>query len=100
MQGGAMDFRNVHESILVQCSALMGIFDGAKAGIIGAKYNPRTQKGIIRVNNKYVDKLKVCLGLIKNLDVNSGHNEKIAVLINCDYVSGLLNKAEYSMNNK
>ena len=100
IQAPTADFRRVHDNILQQCSMMLGIFDGAKAGLISAKYNPETGKGIIRVNNKYVDKLKVCLSLIKSIDANPGRNEKIGVMIDCDYVSGLLNKAEDSMNKK
>jgi len=80
------DFSVVHNNILMQCNNMLGIFDGGKAGLMSAKYNAEKLSGIIRVNNDYVDKLKLCLGLIK--DINS---EK--AIINCIYVSGMLNKA-------
>jgi RNase P/RNase MRP subunit POP5 len=98
LKDAAPDFRNVHDEILQQCSAMLGIFDGAKAGMIGAKFNAQTGKGIIRVNSKYVDKLKICLGMIRQ--VKNGKNDTAKVDIDCDYVSGLLNKAEESMNKK
>jgi RNase P/RNase MRP subunit POP5 len=90
-----VDFQMIHEKILGECSVMLGIFDGAKAGIMSAKFHQKTKKGIIRINNKYVDKLKVCLGLIKNVDIN---NKKFNIIIDCIYVSGMLNKAEDSMN--
>ncbi len=80
------DFGLVHNNILLQCNNMLGIFDGAKAGLMSAKYDAKKLSGIIRVNNDYVDKLKLCLGLIK--EINS---EK--VLVDCIYVSGMLNKA-------
>jgi RNase P/RNase MRP subunit POP5 len=85
------DFSLVHNNILIQCNNMLGIFDGAKAGIMSAKYNQETTSGIIRINNDYVDKLKLCLGLIK--EINSRK-----VLVNCIYVSGMLNKAINKMN--
>jgi RNase P/RNase MRP subunit POP5 len=85
------DFGNIHNNILLQCNTLMGIFDGGKAGLMGAKYNSEKLTGIIRVNNKYVDKLKVCLGLIKNINTQD-------ITIDCIYVSGMLNKAAEKMD--
>jgi len=89
---GLKDFGNLHNNILTQCNALLGIFDGGKAGIMGAKYNSEKSTGIIRVNNKYVDKLKVCLGLIKKIN-----NQEVT--IDCILVSGMLNKAAEKMDN-
>jgi RNase P/RNase MRP subunit POP5 len=68
------------------------VFDGGKAGLMSVKYNPEKLTGIIRVSNKYVDKLKVCLGLIKNIN-----NQNIT--LDCIYVSGMLNKAAEKMDN-
>jgi len=76
----------VYDNILKQCNDMLGIFEAAKAGLMPVKFNEK--RGIIRVNNKYVDKLKVCLGLIK---INNGINNTI---IDCVLVSGMLNKAE------
>jgi RNase P/RNase MRP subunit POP5 len=85
------DFATAHNNILQQCNAFLGIFDGGKAGLIGVKYNAAKMRGIIRVNNKYVDKLKVCLGLIIAID---GSN----IIVDCIFVSGMLNKAVDRMN--
>jgi RNase P/RNase MRP subunit POP5 len=85
------DFGNLHNNIILQCNTLLGIFDGGKAGVMGAKYNAEKATGIIRVNNKYVDKLKVCLGLIKKVN-----NQEVT--IDCINVSGMLNKAAEKMD--
>jgi RNase P/RNase MRP subunit POP5 len=85
------DFGALHNAILSQCNSLLGVFDGGKAGLMSVKYNAEKMTGIIRVNNKYVDKMKVCLGLIKELN---GH----CATIDCIYVSGMLNKAAEKMN--
>lgn len=84
----------INELILKECISLMGIFEGAKAGLMNVKYDENSQRGIIRVNNKYVDKLKVCLGMIHNKlsDMNVGN-----INVDCIYVSGMLNKADSVM---
>jgi RNase P/RNase MRP subunit POP5 len=80
------DFGIFHNDILLQCNNMLGIFDGGKAGLMSVKYDAESMTGIIRVNNKYVDKLKVCLGLIRET------NGRPAT-VDCIYVSGMLNKA-------
>jgi len=93
------DFGLIHNNILMQCNTMLGIFDGGKAGLISAKYNAGKLSGIIRVSNDYVDKLKLCLGLIK--DINYVNSEKILiekVIVDCIYVSGMLNKAVDKMD--
>ena len=80
------NFSAIHNDIVSKCNGMLGIFDGGRAGLIGTKYNAEKMIGIIRVNNKYVDKLKVCLGLINEV---GGHKANVE----CIYVSGMLNKA-------
>ena len=80
------NFGSIHNNIISQCNVMLGLFDGAKAGLISAKYNAEKMTGVIRVNNTCVDKLKVCFGLIKDID---GQN----VTVDCSYVSGMLHKA-------
>ena len=57
--GKSLNFGKVHSSVLDQCGKMLGVFDGAAAGIMSAKYNTDKSRGILRVNSKYVDKLKV-----------------------------------------
>lgn len=93
------DFASVHNDILGQCNTLLGVFDGGKAGLMGVKFNPSRMYGIIRVNSRYVDKLKVCLGLIKTVKGDKGNNIAINdVAVDCVFVSGMLNKAVDKMN--
>jgi RNase P/RNase MRP subunit POP5 len=85
------NFESYHNDIIEQCNAMLGLFDGGKAGLLSAKFNPEKKSGIIRVNNKYVDKFKLCLGMVKNIDDNE-------LIVDCIYVSGMLNKAIDKMN--
>ena len=89
------NFADVHDNIILQSNSMLGIFDGAKAGLISAKFNPQKMTGIIRIGNKYVDKLKICFGLIKNIKIN---NQNVDVIVDCVYVSGMINKAIDRMN--
>ncbi len=67
-------------------------FNGAKgaaqAGIqvLPEKYNTEFQKGIIRVNNKYVDSLKAGLATIQDID-------GVPAIVRSTGVSGSLKKA-------
>ena len=78
-----------HNQIIDQCNLLLGIFDGAKAGIrliVG-----KGSMGIIRVTNTHVNKLRFCLALIEKLEK--------PIRIDTLYVSGLLDKAKRVMKN-
>lgn len=79
------------ESILNQCRSMLGIFDGASAGLIGVRFNIKNSRGIIRVNNRYVDKLRTCLGLIKTIKTSESRDKP--VMVNILYVTGIINKA-------
>jgi len=85
------DFLNVHNEILSQCNSIMGMFEGAKAGLSSVKFNPSRLTGILRVDSKYVDKLKVCFGMIRSI-------KGIDVIVDCMYVSGMVNKAVEKMD--
>lgn len=80
----------VNEYIIKECNTLLGVFDAGKAGIMNVKYDEKTKRGILRIENKYVDKIKVCLGMITSIQ-----DKKIN--IDCIYVSGMLNKADSMM---
>jgi ribonuclease P/MRP protein subunit POP5 len=80
----------INEQIIRECNSLLGVFDAGKAGIMNVKYDDLIKKGILRVENKYVDKIKVCLGMITAI-------QDKRMNIDCIYVSGMLNKAEDAM---
>jgi ribonuclease P/MRP protein subunit POP5 len=90
-----VDFKVINDQIVHQVRSILGVFDCAKAGIMGVTFNNQTMKGIIRAENTAVDKVKVCFGMITKITTG---NTLQGVLVDCDYVSGLLNKAEARMN--
>ena len=65
----------------------LGILGLSKAGIIILKERFKNNKGIIRVNNKYVDETKAALTLIKEIN-------KTKVTFRSLGVSGILDKAQ------
>jgi len=81
-------FTAVKDAILTSCKEFLGTLGMAKAGIIiiGEKFNKEKQKGLIKVNNKYVNELKASLALIKTI------NKKITIVKSLG-VSGMLTKA-------
>lgn len=80
-------------SLLTQLKAEIVSYFGqmgmAQAGIQLMKelYNPKTQSGIIRVSNLYINQLKTALILITRLDEKE-------VLVKSINVSGMINKAK------
>lgn len=80
----------LNELIIKECNNLLGVFDAAKAGIMNVKYDDNIHRGIMRVENTFVDKIKVCLGMMTSL-------QDTKVNIDCIYVSGMINKAEDAM---
>lgn len=84
-----------HNEIVAQANSLLGVFEGAKAGLQLITF--KNNKGIIRVSTKYADKLKLCLALIDTL-AKPANPEKNQVSIKTIYLSGLLNKAKQKIN--
>jgi RNase P/RNase MRP subunit POP5 len=72
--------------LIAKINSLLGVFESAAAGILRVKYNQKNQRGLLRIGRKYVDKLRVCFVMIKELS-----NQK--VLVRTLRVSGMLNKA-------
>jgi len=79
--------KDISLQIFEKANAFLGLFDGAKAGLQNLVYDKKKQKGIIRVTNNYVDKLKSVLMMITNIE---GQN----IMIKSVYVSGIINKAK------
>lgn len=75
----------IHNSLL----QLIGELGAGKAGIkfLEDKFNQELQRGLIKINYKYVDHLRASLALIKCID----EKEVIARSVG---VSGILKKAE------
>ena len=87
------DFSAISDQIYDVFEDLFGTFGSAEAGILALEelWQPEVQKGIIRTNNKYVEKLKTSLSLIESI---GSHN----VIVKSIKVSGNLKKAkEFAM---
>ncbi len=82
------DYKDVAKEIDISTKNILGTMDLAKAGVIHIpkRYDAEKKKGMIRVNNKYVEKIITSLGMIKTIA------EKDAI-IRCTYVSGTIKKA-------
>ena len=79
---------NDGDNILISnIKGLLGVFLTADAGIIKIKYDSKKQRGVFKVNHKFVDYIRSCFVMIKELN-----NKK--VLIRTLGVSGMVNKAK------
>lgn len=83
------DFSAVSEQINPILEEFLGTLNAAEAGIIMLEetWQPQTQRGIIRVNNKYVEKLKTAIMLVESI-------ERQPVIVKSVNVSGNLKKAK------
>ena len=83
------DFENVSNAISHFALQFLGQLMAAKAGIIilNNKWDLRLQRGIMKVNHKYVDALKAALVLATKINGTE-------VIIRSLGVSGILQKAE------
>ncbi|MBW2990693.1 hypothetical protein KY348_03245 [Candidatus Woesearchaeota archaeon] len=79
--------KDADKALIAKIKELLGIFAAGKAGVMSVKYNSTNQKGILRVDRKFVDNTRSCFVMIK--DIN---NEK--VLIRTIKVSGMINKVK------
>lgn len=82
------NFSIVSRNLWANILRVLGSLGAAKAGIwmLPDKFDPKTQRGIIRVSHKHVDDLKASLALTSHL------GDK-AVIIRSLGVSGVLRKA-------
>ncbi len=82
------DFMTVKNAILSSCQLFLGQLGMAKAGIIvlADNFDNKKQKGLIRVNNKYINELKASLALINKINNKN-------IIIKSLGVSGILKKA-------
>lgn len=67
---------------------MLGIFESAQAGLmfLPDKYDSTKQRGILRVNHNYLDRVKASFCFIKSIDNK-------AVIIRSLGASGMINKA-------
>ena len=82
------NFNTISNQISQTSQEFLGKLGIAKAGIqIVDKYNPKLQRGIIKVNHKHIHDLKSDLTFVKKIDNKN-------VIIKSIKVSGILNKAK------
>lgn len=73
--------------ILGHLRGVLGLFDGAKAGLLPVRYDEKTQTGVLRVATGSVDKVKASLLLCKTV-------QDAPVIPRVRGVSGILNKTD------
>jgi len=83
------NFNDISKEIMSKSLELIGNLGVAQAGIqiLKEKWNPKLQRGLIRINNKHVDKLKSAFTFVEKIK----NKEAIVKSVG---VSGMLNKAE------
>jgi ribonuclease P/MRP protein subunit POP5 len=82
-------YEPIRDSIWQGCHSFLGELGMAEAGIrlLDDEFDPKKQRGIIKVNHKHVDRLGSALMMIQKI----GRNNAIVRTIG---VSGILDKAE------
>ena len=79
----SFDKQKIEKLIEEACLKFIGENGYSKAGIMILKDSWKRNKGVIKVNTKYVDEVKMSLGLIKG-----------KIIVNAIGVSGTLKKAK------
>ena len=84
-----IEFSKVSSAIWDSCLSYLGTLGVSKAGIwiLPDKYSAESQRGLIRVSRKEVDKVKAAFITIRQVDGQD-------VIVRSLGVSGILNKAE------
>jgi len=79
----------IKKSVWNNCLQFLGELGTGEAGLwfLNDKWNKEKQKGILKVNNKHIEKVRTALNLIREINKNK-------VNINTVGVSGTLKKAE------
>lgn len=88
-QSSLKSFQDVARGLWNGFLTFLGELEAGKAGIniIANTYDAEKQRGLIRVNNKYVDSVKAALLFITSIDQQP-------VMVRSLGVSGVLNKAQ------
>jgi len=83
--------RDADRQLIARINDLLGVFNASKAGILPVKYNSEKQRGLLKVERKFVDFVRACFVMTKSLN-----NQE--VLIRTLFVSGMLNRAGEHIN--
>jgi RNase P/RNase MRP subunit POP5 len=79
--------RDADRQLVEQMRMLLGIFMAPKANVTSMKYNPEKQRGVLRINRKFVDCMRTCFAMIKKLNGQE-------VQINTIKTSGMIHKVK------
>jgi RNase P/RNase MRP subunit POP5 len=79
--------RDADKLLVNNIRALLGVFMAPKANVVSMKYNPEKQRGILRVNRKFVDCLRTCFAMTKHLN-----NQE--VMVKSVKTSGMIDKVK------
>lgn len=82
--------RNIADVLLQSLSHTLGVFGMAEAGLLSISYDSESQRGIIRVSNNALRKVKAALLMTRYLG-------KKRVAIRTLTVSGVLKKAKQAL---
>lgn len=74
-------------AVTTKIKMYLGIFDSADAGIIPIEFDNRTGRGILKINNQYVDKVKAIMMFIDEI-------ESQPIIMKSVGISGMINKAK------
>ena len=65
-----LDKENIIRAVDASCRNFLGEYGYGKAGVMVVNDTVNGKKGVVRVNSKYVDLVKVSLMMIKEIDNN------------------------------
>jgi RNase P/RNase MRP subunit POP5 len=77
----------IDKALIREVNALLGVFMAPKANIASIKYNAEKQRGIVRITRKFVDCLRTCFAMIKNIN-----NQEVQIRVL--RVSGMVHKVK------
>ncbi len=81
------DFFAFQNKVVQEINKLLGVFDASAAGVQSLKTHKDKPRGILRVNHKYVDKIRSCFVLISSI---GGQDVRLRTV----GVSGIIKKAK------
>jgi len=79
--------KSAEREVLTHLQATLGLFDGARAGILPVRYDTKLQTGVLRVSNAATDKVKAALLLLR-----TAGGQRVVPRVRG--VSGILNKTD------
>ena len=80
--------KDVSSVVISHVEKTLGLFDSSEAGILPISYDVARQRGMMKINNKYVEKVRVALMLLQSEDIDMQED----VFIHTKRISGNLGK--------